>query len=270
MEGASLNSPMWLTGWSALALLGYAVAAWGASPERERWMPAVWAIWVAWLAQAAALVMDLGGLGQTPAGARFGFAPALSLMFWLVWAVVLIESRFLPLQFMRRVLAPLSAGAVALAWAFPGQLHATAMPWAPLHWVLGLVSYGLLGTAVLHAWLLGRAERQMRHPGAAGPKVGLPLLRLERLTFQFVAASVLVLGLALVLGVALGAPWRWDHKTLFSLLAWAVLAGLLVGRHWLGWRGAQATRWLYVGAALLLMAYVGSRFVLQVLLGRVV
>ncbi len=267
MEGASLNSSMWLTGWSALALLGYALAAWGASPERERWMPA---LWLAWPAHAAALVIDLGGLGQLPAGARFGFAPALSLMFWLVWAVVLIESRFLPLQFMRRVLALLAAAGVALAWAFPGRLHAAATPWAPLHWVLGLVSYGLLGTAVLHAWLLGRAERQMRHPGSGVAPVGLPLLRLERLTFQFVAASVLVLGLALLLGAALGAPWHWDHKTLFSLLAWCVLAGLLAGRHWLGWRGAQATRWLYVGAALLLMAYVGSRFVLQVLLGRVV
>ena len=268
MEGLSLNSSMWLTGWSVLALLGYAVAAWGGSPERERWMPAVWAIWLAWLAQAAALVVDWGGLVLNPPGARFGFAPAISLMLWLVWTVVLIESRFLPLHFMRRVLALMAGAAVALAWVFPGQVHAAATPWAPLHWVLGLASYGLLGTAVMHAWLLGRAERQMRHPGSSGPTVGLPLLRLERLTFQFVGASVLVLGLALVLGAALGAPWRWDHKTVFSVLAWGVLAALLAGRHWLGWRGAQATRWLYVGAALLLMAYVGSRFVLQIVLER--
>jgi ABC-type uncharacterized transport system permease subunit len=54
----------------------------------------------------------------------------------------------------------------------------------------------------------------------------------------------------------------------FSLMGWVVLAGLLVGRHVSGWRGRRATRWLYVGAALLLLAYIGSRFVLEVLLHR--
>ena len=235
----------------------------GPSAQRERWLPA---LWLAWGAQALALLVDLGGLGAAEIGVRFGFAPALSLMLWLVLAVVLLESRFLPLRFMRLPLSLLAAATVLLAWLFPGKLHAAAGPWAPLHWVLGLVSYGLFATAVLHAWLLGRAERQMRQLAPGG--VGLPLLRLERLTFQFVAAGVLVLGLALILGFLTLTQWRWDHKTLFSVLAWTVLAGLLAVRHWLGWRGAQALRWLYVGSGLLLLAYVGSRFVLQVVLGR--
>ena len=64
--------------------------------------------------------------------------------------------------------------------------------------------------------------------------------------------------------------WRWDHKTVFSLLAWGVFAALLVGRRQRGWRGRRATRWLYAGAALLLLGYAGSRFVLEVLLGRAV
>jgi ABC-type uncharacterized transport system permease subunit len=54
----------------------------------------------------------------------------------------------------------------------------------------------------------------------------------------------------------------------FSLLGWAVFAALLAGRHWRGWRGQRATRWLYAGAVLLLLAYVGSRFVFEVVLGR--
>ena len=62
--------------------------------------------------------------------------------------------------------------------------------------------------------------------------------------------------------------WRWDHKTVFSLLGWLVLGGLMIGRHLSGWRGRYATRWLYVGAALLLLAYAGSRFVFEVLLHR--
>ena len=56
---------------------------------------------------------------------------------------------------------------------------------------------------------------------------------------------------------------------MLSLLGWAVFGALLAGRHWRGWRGQQATRWLYAGALLLLLAYAGSRFVLEVLLGRV-
>ena len=71
-----------------------------------------------------------------------------------------------------------------------------------------------------------------------------------------------------LLGVATSAQWRWDHKTVFSLLAWLVFAALLAGRHWQGWRGQRATRWLYAGAVLLLLAYVGSRFVFEVILGR--
>jgi ABC-type uncharacterized transport system permease subunit len=52
------------------------------------------------------------------------------------------------------------------------------------------------------------------------------------------------------------------------VLGWLVFAGLLSGRRAFGWRGPAATRWVYAGAAMLLLAYVGSRFVLEVLLQR--
>ncbi|MEY2656258.1 MAG: hypothetical protein RLZZ524_3286, partial [Pseudomonadota bacterium] len=52
------------------------------------------------------------------------------------------------------------------------------------------------------------------------------------------------------------------------VLGWVVFAGLLAGRRAFGWRGRRATRWLYVGSVLLLLAYVGSRFVFEVLLHR--
>ena len=101
-----------------------------------------------------------------------------------------------------------------------------------------------------------------------GFSAGLPLLRLERLTFRFVGVGFVVLTIALLLGFWFANPWRWDHKTLLSILGWAVFAGLLLGRRLFGWRGLRATRWLYAGAALLLLAYVGSRFVFEVLLNR--
>ena len=62
--------------------------------------------------------------------------------------------------------------------------------------------------------------------------------------------------------------WKWDHKTVFSVLAWVTFGVLLVGRARFGWRGRAATRVLYTGSVLLLLAYVGSRFVLEVVLHR--
>ena len=120
----------------------------------------------------------------------------------------------------------------------------------------------------LHATLLNRAARQMRQkrPGVASGTLGLPLLRLERLTFRFVEAGFVTLSAAVVLGWWFANPWRWDHKAVFSILGWLVFAALVAGRRAFGWRGPPATRWLYVGALLLLLAYVGSRFVAEVLL----
>ena len=96
----------------------------------------------------------------------------------------------------------------------------------------------------------------------------MPLLRLERLTFRFVAAGFVTLTAAVALGWWFASPWRWDHKAIFSVLGWLVFAGLLAGRRAFGWRGPRATRWVYVGALMLLLAYVGSRFVIEVLLQR--
>lgn len=258
---------------SLLALIGYAwvgllrpTAAPGEVVVR-RPLRSVPPMALAWTAQFAALFIDISGYGLATPGARFGFAPALSMTTWLVLTVYLIESRFLPLHSVRRVLAWLAAAAVLLAWSFPGESRPTAAsPWAPLHWVLGLASYGLFGVAVLHAALMNRAETRLRQK-IASPG-GLPLLQLERLTFQFVAAGVGVLSLAIFLGWWFTPAWRWDHKNLLAVLGWLVLAGLLVGRRVYGWRGRRATRWLYAGAALLLLSYAGSRFVLEVILQR--
>jgi len=132
----------------------------------------------------------------------------------------------------------------------------------------------MFAAAVVHAALMTHAERQIRlaHDGASG----LPLLTLERLTFRFVSVGFVLLTATLLAGVffgeslygSAGVAWKWDHKTVFSLLSWLTFALLLTGRARFGWRGKRAVRVLYLGAGLLLLAYVGSRFVLEVLLGR--
>ena len=249
---------------SVFALAAYAVAA----GLKER-LGAVLrgALLLGWVAHGLAIGVDIAGIGSDVVAARFGFAPALSVTVWLVVAVYGVESRFVPLPGARRTLALLGIAVVALAWLFPGELRAQLPSrWVPLHWVLGIASYGLFGAAVLHAAMLNRAERQMRHAAASGG--GMPLLRLERMTFSFVTAGFVVLTAALLLGAWIADPWRWDHKTVFSMLGWVLFASLLAGRRAFGWRGPAATRWVYAGAALLLLAYVGSRFVLEVLLHR--
>jgi len=59
-----------------------------------------------------------------------------------------------------------------------------------------------------------------------------------------------------------------SHKTLFSILSWFLYATLLFGRHVLGWRGKFAVRWVIAAFAMLMLAYFGSKFVLEFVLNR--
>ncbi|MGD9772945.1 cytochrome C assembly family protein [Diaphorobacter sp.] len=221
----------------------------------------------AWALHAAALAWGL--LGGAP---HFGFAAALSMTAWLVLTTYAVERQLFPQMRTRWVLCALGGAAVLMAALFPGRpLHVSASPWLPLHLTLGIACYGLFAAAVVHAWLMSRAERQIRQ--AVDVQSGLPLLTLERLTFRFVTAGFVLLSATLVAGWLFseqlyGRAWLWDHKAVFSLLAWATFAVLLLGRSRFGWRGRSAVRVLYAGTALLLLAYVGSRFVMEVVLGR--
>jgi ABC-type uncharacterized transport system permease subunit len=250
------------------AAAAYSVPAAGAARLSE--VAARRALLVAWLLHAA--VLALGLLGDPP---RFGFAPAISVTAWLVLTVYAVERQVFPQMQARWAMAGLGAAAVLLALMFPGaSLHVSASPWLPLHWALGIASYGLFAAAVIHAWLMTRAERNMRL--AAEPNAGVPLLTLERLTFRFATAGFILLSATLLAGLVFGESLygasgrviRWDHKTIFSILSWAVFAFLLLGRLRFGWRGRKAVRVLYVGSLLLLLAYAGSRFVLEVVLRR--
>ncbi len=256
------------------SMVAYAFAAWASSSDGDSGAASWRAMLAAWMLHAGSLAMEIIEPGR---GARFGFAPALSVTVWLVVGAHALERRSNALLPARRVVSLAALAVIALALLFPGGAHVAESPWAPLHWLLGLVSYGLVGAAVLHALMLDRAERNLRDRRNTVPQaerrgtVGLPLMTLERLTFRFVDASFAVLTLAVAMGSWFAwsrTGWRWDHKTVFSLLGWLVMALLVVGRHARGWRGPSATRWIYTGAVLLLLAYVGSRFVFEVLLGR--
>lgn len=249
---------------SAVAALSYAVLAWAHPRMTPKQIRALLA--TAWLLHL--LVLATAWLAQP---VRFGFAPALSVTAWLVLTVYLLESRWFPQFRARWTLAALGAVTVLLALVFPGSPYpALRSAWLPLHWALGIASYGLVGVAVVHALMMQRAEKAMRQ--GTSPESAIPLLTLERLTFRFLGAGFVLLSATLLAGwwfsEALNHRWVWNHKTAFSVLSWLTMGVLLWGRWRLGWRGRVAVRMLYVGAGLLLLGYAGSRFVLEVVLQR--
>jgi ABC-type uncharacterized transport system permease subunit len=254
---------------AAAAALAYAIPALAARAVGA--LTARRVLLLAWLLHGLLLGWNL--LAEQP---RFGFAPAMSITVWLVLTVYAIESQLYPRMRARWTLAGFGTLAIALALVFPGApLHMASSPLLPLHWALGIAAYGLFAAAVAHGWLMSRAEEHMRNASQAA-EGGVPLLTLERLMFRFVGAGFVLLTLTMLAGAFFGeqlygqsyAGWRWDHKRVFTLLSWLAFATLLVGRSQFGWRGRRAVRVLYIGAALLLLGYAGSRFVLEVLLGR--
>jgi ABC-type uncharacterized transport system permease subunit len=255
------SAPVHALAWAAVAAYALSVVGrpvWGVRAQ-------VVALVLHALSLAAAFTVE----AEAGQGIRWGFAPVLSLTAWLVLTVHFTETRLVPISGLRRIFALIGAASVLLALAFPGDVVIVSYSiYAPLHWTLGIAAYALFGVAVVHAAMLDAAERQMRQKAGAG-LLGMPLLSLERLTFLFVEAGFVVLTLAILIGLFTMAHWRWgDHKTVLSLASWATFAALIVGRRTRGWRGRQATRWVYAGAVLMLLAYVGSRFVFEVVLQR--
>ena len=207
---------------------------------------------------------------------RFGFAQALSVMMWLVVALYWIESLFYSLDGMEPLVLPLAAIAAPLPAFFPGLASSGTNAQAAefkIHLAFAMIAYSLFVIALLHATLMAFAERQL-HLKSTFTVMNLPpLLTLEKLLFRVIAAAFVFLTLTLATGIAFsetlfGRPLRSDHKTVFALLSWITFGVLLAGRHLYGWRGRTALRWTLSGFVLLVLAYVGSRFVLEVVLHR--
>ena len=232
--------------------------------------------------ERAAIVLPLalhGGLLYAEmfakADIRFGFAYALSVMLWLVVLFYWLESFVYDLDAMQPPALALAALSVPLPALFPGHIggaYAASFEFR-LHLVLAMLAYSLFTIAILHAVLMAVAERRLhrKERGALGALP--PLLTLERLLFRLIGAAFLLLTLTLATGFAFsetlfGRAMRFDHKTVFGILSWLTFGGLLAGRWLHGWRGRTALRWTLSGFVLLIFAYVGSRFVLEVVLGR--
>ncbi len=229
------------------------------------------------VAHAAALHHAVLGEGW-----RLGFAAILSATLLIGLAILWFEGFRVRLQVMLRLVLPLAAFASALPLLFPGsELGARAdRPLFVPHLVSGMLAYGVLALAALQALAMAATERVLHGGGArSGGTVGRlvdqlpPLLVLERILFRLIATGFVLLSLTVISGVlfseqVFGRPFVVDHKSIFSVISWFVFGMLLLGRQLWGWRGRTALRLTLGGFLILLLAYVGSRFVLEVILRR--
>ncbi|HVF63769.1 MAG TPA: cytochrome c biogenesis protein CcsA [Casimicrobiaceae bacterium] len=254
----------------------YAVAAWLYWPGVNAPMPArrlaTWLPAVALVAHAVALGSSLA----TPGGFDLSLVNALSLVAALcvlvAWATGFLRS----LPDSAAVILPVAAVAALLPALLqnPHRFPYAGEPWAAAHIAVALLAYAFLLVAALTALVMSGVEKRL-HRGlpASGGAATPPLLTLERYLFRIVSIGFVLLTLALVSGAlfsedVFGKPFTLTHKSLFSIFAWMTFAALLAGRWRFGWRGRQAANWIVAGAGLLVLAYIGSKFVLEVLLGR--
>jgi ABC-type uncharacterized transport system permease subunit len=264
----------------AAAYLLIAWATWSTldAPEKSaRWRAALLPL----LATAHAVL--LGAAIWSGGEFRFGFAQALSATLLLAVLVLWIEGMFVSVRGLDVLVLPAAAVCVLLPLGFQGATIAAGVDSTALrlHLLVALAAYSLFTIAALHALLMTLLDRRLHSPLPAPPRgLGrifgqLPsLLALERLLFQLIGVGFVLLTATLVTGVffseqLFGRALRFEHKTVFTIASWLVFAGLLGGRIVFGWRGRTALRWTFAGFLMLLLAYVGSRFVLEVVLGRV-
>lgn len=226
---------------------------------------------------AAALLLHAWSLGLVlhgPDGFTLDLLRTSSLLAWEVAALTLVAGLTLPVGSLGLVALPVGAiGAAMLAFDLAPVPSPSPLTVAvEAHVILSLLAYGLLLLAAGQALLLWYQERRLQRREVKG-LIGLlpPLAVMESLLFQILLLGVVLLSFALATGFAFVQDLRAQHlvhKTVLSLLAWVILAVLLWGRWRHGWRGPRAVAMTLAGFATLVLAYFGSRFVLEVLLGR--
>jgi ABC-type uncharacterized transport system permease subunit len=213
---------------------------------------------------------------------RFGFAHALSGTLLLAVLIIWVEGFFVQMRGLDMLVLPVAALSVVLPEVFHGAAVSAAADTGVLrvHLIIAICAYSFFTIAALHALLMASIDRQL-HAALGTPDRAssrwlsqMPsLLAMERLLFRLIASGFVLLTLTVVTGVffseeLFGRALRFDHKTVFAIASWFVFAGLLTGRFVFGWRGRKALRWTLAGFLMLMLAYVGSRFVLEVILQR--
>lgn len=207
---------------------------------------------------------------------ELGLLNAISLIAWLTLLVYWVARFFYPIGGFQALMLPIAAVSMLLPELFPSEhpLSNTNLLAFKAHVAVAMLAYSLFTIAVLHAVLISQVEKRLHH--ATLPRVMRslpPLMTMETMLFRLIAIGFVLLTLTLASGMLFseeifGKAWQFTHKILFSIMSWCMFAVLLWGHHFYGWRGRVAVRWTVGGFVFLLLAYLGSKFVMEVLLHR--
>ncbi len=210
----------------------------------------------------------------TAQGINLSFFNAASLTAWMISALLLVSALGKPVETLGLVVFPLACASMLADLGFPGRhMLADEANWElRLHVTVSILAYAMLTLASVQALLLAFQDRKLRshHPGGVARALP-PLQTMESLLFEMIGLGFVLLSLSLLSGfLYLDDMFAQHvaHKTLLSIIAWIVFAALLWGRYRFGWRGATAIRWTLSGFVLLMLAYFGSKAILELVLHR--
>ncbi len=213
----------------------------------------------------------------SPEGLDLGVANAVSLLVWLTLLIYWLGGlAFEGLSSILGLMAPVALVAVLLQAVIPTHHYVTygGSSLFTLHFVIAMLAYSLFTVATVHA-LVMLAEEKWLHRGVLPPFLRSlpPLMEMERLLFRILIAAFVLLTLTVVSGLffseqVFDKPFTLTHKTVFAIVSWLIYAGLITGHFVAGWRGKLAVRWTLAGFTMLLLAYVGSKIVLELILRR--
>jgi ABC-type uncharacterized transport system permease subunit len=219
---------------------------------------------------------------------KLSWSLALSASVWLGMIIFWLESLIIRIDGLQLLLLPVGALICLVAALFPKtQLLAHAND-AGLraHLLIALCAYALVTISALQAMLMAALDHRLHFPRETHPAqtktrnaIGRlldaqpPLLAQEQILFRVIWIAFAALTFTVLSGsiISLQMTGKWlplDHKTIFTLLSWVTFSILLAGRYSRGWRGRIALRYTLVGFAFIVLAYTGSRFVVEVILQR--
>lgn len=205
-------------------------------------------------------------------GIDLAISKVFSLVMLSVNIIVMVSSLRKALHNLFVLLLPVSS--VAMAFMLVYQSDDSTISGLNLglglHVLLSIVSYSLLSLAVFQAILLYWQNSHLKRKQLSGfIRHFPPLQTMEALMFELVWVGVVLLACGIIIGglyIDDMFAQHLAHKTILSIIAWGIFATLLVGRSLWGWRGNQAIHWVLVGFCMLMLAYFGSKLVLEVIL----
>ena len=214
-------------------------------------------------------------LGMHRGALDLHFFAALSLVACVVAGLTLLVNLSRPVAALGVIVFPLTAWLLIIDVFVAPPTVPTSMDWPiKLHVTLALLAFAVLSIAAVLAILLAVQERALRNRQFGNWLRALPpLTQTESLMFRLISGGFVLLTLALLSGALFIENIRAQHlvhTTVLSVLAWLVFGLLLYGRWRHGWRGQRAVNLTLAGMVILLLAFFGSKFVLEMILHRAV